>query len=109
LLQGGDLQRVAEGVGDPAVLRVGGRIAERHRQVMPKRGIARRTVDQDISTHLRSGYSRLRPDTRGNCSEDARQMDFTAANAARARSRSSELCAADICVRIRAWPSGTTG
>ena len=30
-------------------------------------------------------------------------------NAAIARSRCSRVCAADICVRMRAWPCGTTG
>ena len=33
----------------------------------------------------------------------------TAANAATARSMSALECAADICVRMRAWPFGTTG
>ena len=33
----------------------------------------------------------------------------TSVNAAIARSMSSSLCAADICVRIRALPCGTTG
>ena len=34
---------------------------------------------------------------------------LTSSNAAIARSMSSVECAADICVRIRAWPLGTTG
>ena len=34
---------------------------------------------------------------------------LTSSKAAIARSMSSAECAADICVRIRAWPAGTTG
>jgi hypothetical protein len=34
---------------------------------------------------------------------------FTAMKASRARSRSAVVWAADICVRMRAWPCGTTG
>ena len=34
---------------------------------------------------------------------------LTSSKAAIARSMSSVECAADICVRIRAWPCGTTG